>query len=183
MNNRQMPIHQAVVGTLMPATPTTVPAVQIGGTLPPANQTHYVAPTDLAWAAGFFDGDGCITATWQVRKGRPNPDMRIQVNVAQNDYRTLQHFQRILGAHGKIYPLKRKAIHNRQCWYLVYWGQHALDVLRMLLPYLRRKQQEALLCMQINQAGNLTTHPGPSGHSADIWKLRRQFFEKLKRLK
>jgi len=183
MNIPQSKVHTGILAIFSPVTPAATPASNAGGTLPPSNQPHYAAPTDIAWAAGFFDGDGCITATWQARTGRPNPDMRIQVTVSQNDYRTLQHFQRIVGAHGKIYPLKRQAVHNRQCWYLVYWGQHAVDVLRLLLPYLRRKRQEALLCMQINQAGNLTTHPGPGGHSADIWKLRRQFFEKLKRLK
>jgi hypothetical protein len=182
MDMKQSALRTAVLATIAPAF-TSFPVLQTIGSFAAANQSQYASPIDLAWAAGFFDGDGCITATWQPRKGRPNPDMRIVVNVTQNDYRTLQQFQTIVGCRGKIYPLKRQAVHNRQCWSLVYSGQHALAVLRVLLPYLRRKRQEALLCMQIAKAGQLTKHPGPNGHPTEVWQLRRKFFEKLKRLK
>ena len=159
------------------------PAANLRATLAPANQAQYALPVDLAWAAGFLDGEGCITATWQKRPDRPHPNTRIVVQLAQNDLATLQAFQEILGMHGKIYPQKRRAYHSRQCWMLAYWGRHAMEVLRALEPYLRRKRPEALLCLQFEHVGKLSVRSGPKGHSPEIWNARWQFVNDLKALK
>lgn len=52
---------------------------------------------DLAWAAGFYDGEGCSTINKQ--KGRTY----IRVSISQKDTSTLIKFQRIVQL-GTIYP-------------------------------------------------------------------------------
>lgn len=63
---------------------------------------------DLAWAGGFFDGEGSVVCC--INNG--NPYSRMQMTLGQKDYKgkispTLARFHRILGV-GKVY-IKRKA--------------------------------------------------------------------------
>ena len=58
---------------------------------------------DLAWAGGFFDGEGSTVCC--INNG--NPYSRMQLTLGQKDYKnkispTLLRFQKILGV-GKIY--------------------------------------------------------------------------------
>jgi hypothetical protein len=48
---------------------------------------------DRAWAAGFFDGEGCVTS----HKAKPNRRPRVDLQVAQVDRIPLDEFQRIVG--------------------------------------------------------------------------------------
>ncbi len=47
-----------------------------------------------AWAAGFFDGDGCTSITRQQVQGRKNETFRLRLTIAQNCLETLQVFER-----------------------------------------------------------------------------------------
>lgn len=56
---------------------------------------------ELAWAAGFFDGEGCTTYDVQHR---------LKVQIGQIDREVLDRFQRAVGGVGRIYgpyPTKR----------------------------------------------------------------------------
>lgn len=71
---------------------------------------------DLAWASGFFDGEGSTVCT----NNNGNPFSRMQMTLGQKDYRdkiapTLLKFQKIVGL-GKIYfkTKKGKDIHMHQ---------------------------------------------------------------------
>ena len=58
--------------------------------------------TELAWAAGFFDGEGCV---WT-----PGPDANYlmpRLHVAQKDLPTLQRYHRAIGGMGRICPQRR----------------------------------------------------------------------------
>ena len=49
--------------------------------------------TDLAWAAGFFDGEGSVGIVKQYRNERVIP--RIQLHISQKDTRVLDKWYRI----------------------------------------------------------------------------------------
>jgi hypothetical protein len=94
--------------------------------------------TDLAWAAGFFDGEGC---TFIARR----KDLRlVRVAVSQKDLRPLERFQRAIGGHGRVYLDRISGV-----------SQLVLDsdgvaraALRVLWPHLSEpKREQATRCL------------------------------------
>ena len=66
--------------------------------------------TELAWAAGFFDGEGCTTAVSRA----PSGGFRFQSQVCQVELAVLERFKTAVGV-GRIYgPYSRP---NRQDHY------------------------------------------------------------------
>jgi hypothetical protein len=137
----------------------------------------------LAWVAGFLDGDGSISAYENRGHDRRNPTIRIRVTVVQNDYGTLDSVRSILAVPARIYAVRRQPCHNRQVWMLVYDGRHALAVIGLVLPHLRRKRAEALVCQQLEAEGNLSLRPGPNGLPPEVVQIRQRLVRKLKRMK
>ena len=55
--------------------------------------------TEIAWAAGFFDGEGCSSSRANGRGSRNHPSL----HVSQNNRDTLERFQAAVGGVGAIY--------------------------------------------------------------------------------
>jgi len=72
---------------------------------------------ELAWAAGFFDGEGCVSARER------DDSAKIEINIGQaNSPETLIRFKNAVGGIGKIggpYPPKRNSNHSP---YFKYWA-------------------------------------------------------------
>ena len=97
--------------------------------------------SELAWAAGFFDGEGSILLGNHYKKGVQYRYLR--ANVQQNDRRPLDRFVAAVGA-GKVngpYAGNRvNPIHN--------WNVNsavALGVIGRLWPYLSAPKREQAL--------------------------------------
>lgn len=86
--------------------------------------------TDLAYTAGFFDGEGCISIS---KNGAV--DLRI-VNTAKN---VLLKIQSIFG--GSITDRTQK-VNKRQYAYSIY-GNNAIEFLKLIRPYLLDKAKQA----------------------------------------
>lgn len=137
---------------------------------------------NLAWAAGFFDGDGCTSITKQQVEGRKNKTYRLRLTLVQNCPDTLKHFERVLDEHAFITTPGPKMEYNKQIYSLIYSGRHAVAVLQKLHPHLVRKKMGASAAMRFWQEGRMGTLPGPKGFDADVWKAREYWFKKLKML-
>lgn len=153
-----------------------------------AATTARVPEKHLAWAAGLFDGEGCIGAYLSTHSpgpdGRPRkPSLRLVASVAQNRPEVLQQFLDLVGAHGRIYPVRRQKCHNKQCYTLNFDGRHALELVYVLLPHLRRKVYEAEVARELAIDGRLGMHPGPHGLPQDVVEARQRLADKLSRLK
>ena len=90
---------------------------------------------DLAWAAGFFDGEGCA---YTRKNGYPC------ISVTQKERVKVDVFMEIFGC-GRIYSYERKTpagadTHGHQ-WQV--YGEKARFVLASILPYLREKHGRA----------------------------------------
>jgi len=85
--------------------------------------------TDRAWAAGFFDGEGCCNFSSSNRR----------LYMGQKDRRVLDKFQGIVG--GKVYgPFKTGNVYQ---YYL--GGEKAQEALLLMWPYLSEiKRKQAL---------------------------------------
>lgn len=87
----------------------------------------------LAWAAGFFDGEGCVS--------RQNPhrakSTRIRLTVGQQDDEVLLKFQEIVGYGNLCYPKTLKPNGLKWGIYLTItsWAA-AQEVMQSLWPYL-----------------------------------------------
>lgn len=95
--------------------------------------------TDIAWAAGLFEGEG----TWIVRspKGRGNPTVVITLQMCDRD--VVERFAAIMGC-GKVTKGDRREEQNPRHRAIWRWGTakraDCLRIARMLLPYLGERR-------------------------------------------
>jgi len=92
-----------------------------------------VDKTDIAWAAGFFDGEGCITT----------PGNSVTISVSQKVREPLDKFISIF----KIGEVRLYHHKYRGADYGIYTihlsGENALGILQLMLPYLTVKKEKA----------------------------------------
>lgn len=138
---------------------------------------------NYAWAAGFLDGEGCITLVrvWRTCGHRIN--YRVRVQVTQNCRKTLERFQHILGESSVLKRLADRESYTRPVHQLIYDGVHAHRLLGKLRPYLVRKAAEADVVFEYYRDGQPSRHFGPKGVPAEIWYFRERCFEALRCLK
>lgn len=96
---------------------------------------------DIAWAAGFIDGEGHIKFQWKKTNSKLGGNGRLAFDVAQVDIRPLEKLKSIFG--GKIYgPYKYGT--NKQYYYKWYLGgQSAKKALSSLMPYFLVKKEQS----------------------------------------
>jgi hypothetical protein len=100
-----------------------------------------VVDLDLAYIAGFFDGEGCIILNRQRKLPHHTPGYHLQVSLAQKNRRILDQVVEFFGS-GVVYGPRKTGVHYA-CWS----GGPAEKVLRELLPYLICKKEEAEIAL------------------------------------
>lgn len=102
---------------------------------------------ELAWAAGFIDGEGCIQ--YRVRqRTRGRHEYSLSLYVGQVDPRPLRRLQALFGGSvGLKDPAKGESRRPIYYWRVVYATADA--ALRQLLPYLSVKREQAELALQL----------------------------------
>jgi len=95
--------------------------------------------TDLAWAAGVIDGEGCITIQREQRRGSYQYDPALIVEMVHRP--TIERLRAIFNA-GTVRPAVRR---HRQAWRFVLRHRRGDTWLLKLLPYLCAKHAEAML--------------------------------------
>lgn len=94
--------------------------------------------TDLAWAAGLLDGEGCI-AIYHSSKERSAGNLYLTVQIGMTCHNTLLRFRNIVG-HGSIVE---RGGQSSRFWQYTTMGRGAENVLRKLYPYLFTKRRQA----------------------------------------
>lgn len=90
----------------------------------------------LIWAAGFFDGEGCISVTRQLKRGKVYHCLMI--SVYQNHSASLNELRELFG--GSI-TSEDDAWKWRAC------GPTASAALQLMLPHLRVKRDQAAIAI------------------------------------
>jgi len=138
----------------------------------------------LAYAAGLFDGEGCVHIARQKKAtARRGYIFRLVVSVAQNHLATLVDFQNLTGIAGRIYGSQRQGSANRDSYALTYSGEDAATLLDTLRPFLGRKQDEADEALRFQRTCQINRHFGPNGCPDAIWRQRERHYTKLRSLK
>ena len=102
----------------------------------------------LAWAAGFFDGEGSIhSANSKLKKTYPNVGI---TQVGAHGRELLERFQNAVGGIGKIYGPYKKTIAGNPRYQWETWGfEKSQAVIAMLWEFLgpvkRAKAKKILL--------------------------------------
>jgi hypothetical protein len=92
--------------------------------------------TQYAWAAGFFDGEGCVNISHVGR------NTCLRLHIVQKDIRPIERFREIFQLQQKFGIVTRP--NRRHSYYrLTVSGAQAADVLRKMLPYLALKRDVA----------------------------------------
>lgn len=105
----------------------------------------------VIWAAGFFDGEGCVCITRRLnRSGNAKVYHWLDISVYQNHSASLEELKALFG--GSI-GSEGRAWKWRAC------GPTAAAALREMLPYLRVKRAQAEVAVSF-QARKLS----PKGH-------------------
>lgn len=92
--------------------------------------------SDLAWCAGFFDGEGST----MLLKAQRDKYIYIRMCVSQKDRRCLDKFLSIINK-GKIYKANTREIHN---WYC-YKQEDVEEVAKLLWPFLSEVKKDQYL--------------------------------------
>lgn len=152
--------------------------------LSPYTKRAFQTDADMAWAAGLFDGEGCVhiaKQTYGKKTGR-QPTYRLRVSVHQTRLAVLHEFEWAVGLCG-TYP--RQTVTNKQrrvCHALVYDGVTAFKLLERMSEFLRRKAPQARLAKEFRRECAVHVHPGPNGHDKSIWDLRRWYYAQMRLL-
>lgn len=117
------------------------PITPVAGT-PPLESIppHLTREQWIIWAAGFFDGEGCISI---VRAGK---GMRyyLQVAAAQADIRPLKILQALFG--GRLKPHSKST--KRPVFYWTTTCQQGATAIREMEPFLVVKREQAICALQ-----------------------------------
>lgn len=169
-------VDMELVGTLIVDQSSGCAAIP----LPDARDTHVL---DLAWTAGFVDGEGCIHMSKTRIAGRKNFSYRLVMSITQNHLGSLTRVARTLDLPHYVYEVRRSVGMNRDAYTLIICDQHVVSALRLLLPYLTRKAPEARVAIEAYQVGKMNIHPGPKGHAPEVWTTREKSYRKLRAMK
>jgi hypothetical protein len=126
--------------------------------------------TDLAWAAGFIDGEGCINIAHKStisRYGKKYNYYSLAVMVGQITPEPLLKLKEMFGGHIRGPIIKE----NRRPSFM--WSissRNSADMLQKLLPYLIVKKSEALNALEFQK---LTGRVGVKGLSEEtVFKMK-----------
>lgn len=115
----------------------------------------------LAWAAGFIDGDGFITIQDRTTKYKDKvyKGMYVRLGVNQVSQKPLEELQKIFGGTVRERNGGNKDGFNRKQQYQ--WclsTSAACDAIKQIMPYLRNKSEVAELALDFQNTMSETKH-------------------------
>lgn len=99
----------------------------------------------LAWAAGFFDGEGCFSVARDKRANADNPHLSMRLMLAQVDPLPLIQFQCVIGLGGRLASdaaSQRRTCHRLQINGFEFVQAAALMMWPFLSPHKRTQYTE-----------------------------------------
>ena len=136
---------------------------------------------DIAYIAGLFDGEGCISiAKCAPRYEGCSPYYRLVVALVN----TNEQAPRLLQSHfgGRVYlygdnKSPRQGGTARPCWHWRAGGPECVEFLRVVSPYLKLKANEARLALKFAEAraSNKSRFHGEGLSSAEIAAMQEDY--------
>jgi hypothetical protein len=121
--------------------------------------------TDIAWAAGIWEGEGC----WNVVRRPDRHKPQVQSRLAMTDRDVVERFAAIVGFGGLRYGIQRRPNEKPLAEWYTQRRDMTRELIAMFWPYLgerrRAKAQEVLDLGEAIPLGERTTCP--KGHPYD----------------
>ena len=127
----------------------------------------------IIWAAGFFDGEGCIGG-FEANKNQKRSTYSFHLTVDQVDKAPLLLFQKLFG--GNLTKV-------RQCWRLrISSSKIILNCIQLMYPFLVVKKKEAKQFLRLAKVENWLVQ---TGHAIpeEVIQLKKNVALKLKQIK
>lgn len=132
-------------------------------------------PTDLAWLAGFLDGEGCIGI--YRHKSNTSRGYQLRVCVINTDLPSLLKFKFAFG--GSIWEHDRKgSLGSKPCWEWQVTAAMAEKAVQQLLPYLVTKAPQGRIALRFRQTYD-PHYPKRKGLSEEIRVSRAALAQEL----
>jgi len=106
---------------------------------------------DVAYIAGFFDGEGCVRIK---RANQGGNSYYITATITNSNKAILEYIKDIFG--GKVRQAEKKA--NRVIYHYELTSAEAVDMLKTLMGFLREKRPQAELAVDFH---NIKEHLKP----------------------
>ena len=135
-----------------------------------------VSPTDAAWIAGFFDGEGCITVNL-----RQSSAPQLKISISQKFPRPLERIRDILG-YGVIRErtVKKKFTKNSFSIEGKEKMKHFLETIR---PYSCNKFSQIEVALEFLEYVSIPRGEGWRGITEHERSKREELYSELRRLK
>jgi intein/homing endonuclease len=137
-----------------------------------------VTDLELAYLAGFFDGEGCVHINSPDRAGRQN----LLIRVSQTEPSVLLLYESRW--QGKI-STRENGPNRKPIWLWTACSQNATECLKDLLPYLRVKSAAALVGVEfqaLKEGENNLSQPCAPQHREHVKERRRDCHARLSAL-
>jgi len=136
---------------------------------------------DLNYIAGFFDGEGSISISWQKTPNTFRKRVcRSTVSIGNTDYPVLKYVQSCLGGTIHFIPQRNKRWHASWVWKAS--TKEAATIIEKLLPYLRVKAKQAKLLIEYQQYKDAIQWRGRRGYTQEEWDTIGSFRDKMRSL-
>jgi len=132
---------------------------------------------DLAYAAGFFDGEGSVLIDRGKQTKNPYCGFRLEVKISSTSEEIIKCFKETFGA-GTIEVRKKYTSGGKDYWSWIVAGNRAAEFLELIYPYLKVKSEDAeigiLFQDSVDRYSSSNQIPAPEIEYRKklIWKLR-----------
>jgi hypothetical protein len=138
-----------------------------------------IAEQDLAYVAGLFDGEGCVTVSrHQTTTAFTH---QAQITITNTDREILEWVQGLFGL-GSIQVKPSYSDRHSAGYTWVASSRQARDFLLAVSPYLRVKRQQANLALALQQSIEFRRANRRDRLTADDLRERDGFWSEIKRL-
>lgn len=133
-----------------------------------------------AYAAGFFDGEGCVTILRYKQTNRANAGYRLHARIVQKHQNPLNAIVSAMG-YGKVYKMKG-VVQSQDGFQLQFTGIEAVNFLQTILPYLILKRDQVLLGLEYYEKTRWDRSDGYRV-SDEMNTLRESYYKRLQAMK
>ncbi len=140
---------------------------------------YMIKETDLAYAAGVIDSDGCITISHERRNDRDKPNLyhRLNIRVITTDYRILEWFKSTFD--GSTYVQNKPRGNRKTCWAWQKRDAPAAEFIKGILPYLIYKKDQGIVALEFREYKDKRKQ---QRFVSDSVRNEKEFADKLKSL-
>ncbi len=143
--------------------------------------------TDLAYLAGFIDGEGCffigLFKTISSATGKPGENYHTILKISNTCERTMRHLQVKFGGllRGVNHATRKSGI-IRPVFDLVWSGDDLTDLTKAILPYLVLKEPQAKVMLKMRSTFFRGRSRGQTPLSEETKEERLSYFREIRKL-